>query len=536
MFSSVNTQESGLAEIEASVTTGQSVLPVRVTDTGDDHHIIEFTPNTSGQHRLNVTFGGHPIPGSPLIYDVSNESSSGSSSNGTRNIATRASGNGLEVAHRAKEATFVVFCPTAPNVQIERVDDAGDRIEPRVKSMGGRSNEWKVSYTLLAVGTYEIRASCPNRGPLPGSPWTVSCVDASKVTPVGGWGSHLDQEGRLVLPARFVFDTAQAGPGELVCTVDGRELSVNKQADGKSNLFIPVDGLPAGEYNFDLSYSGVPLSQSPRSAYVSQQQQTAHEKVSLTGRGLAAAQAGEVAQFTIDATEAPLGRPEVILIYQDNTMVAVSITQPRPNEAIWQASYTPLRNVEGPLTLTVKWNGRVVKGCPLTVAVGSSVDASKVLCSGEGLSNGVVGREIRSWIDTRRAGPGELSAHCTGPRKVAYCELYDHGDATFTLNVKPQEPGRHALTIKYGGQHVTGSPFALKVAGAPDASKVRVYGPGIEHGVLATFQSRFICDTRGAGAGQLTVRVRGPKGAFRVEMQRESQKDRTILCKVKIHI
>lgn len=79
-----------------------------------------------------------------------------------------------------------------------------------------------------------------------------------------------------------------------------------------------------------------------------------------------------------------------------------------------------------------------------------------------------------------------------------------------------------------------GSPFALRVVGAPDASKVRVYGPGIEHGVLATFQSRFICDTRGAGAGQLTVRVRGPKGAFRVEMQRESQKDRTILCKVEL--
>lgn len=65
-----------------------------------------------------------------------------------------------------------------------------------------------------------------------------------------------------------------------------------------------------------------------------------------------------------------------------------------------------------------------------------------------------------------------MTAHCTGPRKVAYCELYDHGDATFTLNVKPQEPGKHLLTIKYGGQHVTGSPFALKVAGAPDASKV----------------------------------------------------------------
>jgi filamin len=102
------------------------------------------------------------------------------------------------------------------------------------------------------------------------------------------------------------------------------------------------------------------------------------------------------------------------------------------------------------------------------------------------------------------------------------------------------------------GELVSGSPFNLRVMGAPDASKVRVHGPGIEHGVLATFQSRFLCDTRGAGAGQLTVRVRGPKGdfkfvhllrqfcnilisknigAFRVEMQRENQKDRSIVCK-----
>lgn len=114
---------------------------------------------------------------------------------------------------------------------------------------------------------------------------------------------------------------------------------------------------------------------------------------------------------------------------------------------------------------------------------------------------------------------------------MAYCELYEHGDGTFTLNVKPAEAGRHMLSIQFAGEHVPGSPFVLKVAGTPDPSKVRVYGPGVEPGVLATFQSRFLCDTRGAGAGQLTVRVRGPKGAFRVEMQRESQKDRTILCK-----
>ena len=59
---------------------------------------------------------------------------------------------------------------------------------------------------------------------------------------------------------------------------------------------------------------------------------------------------------------------------------------------------------------------------------------------------------------------------------------------------------------------LAGSPFHIKVSGAPDASKVKVKGPGIEHGILATYRSHFICETRGAGAGQLTVRVRGPKG------------------------
>ena len=29
--------------------------------------------------------------------------------------------------------------------------------------------------------------------------------------------------------------------------------------------------------------------------------------------------------------------------------------------------------------------------------------------------------------------------------------------------------------------------------------KVRVSGPGIEHGVLSTFQSHFVCETKGAG-------------------------------------
>uniref|UniRef100_A0A1I8PB52 Calponin-homology (CH) domain-containing protein n=1 Tax=Stomoxys calcitrans TaxID=35570 RepID=A0A1I8PB52_STOCA len=516
---SVRTENAGLAELEAfAVSPTNQNVPVHINEQSEGIYSVEFVPTQPGNYKLTLMYGGETLSSSPYTFTAS--------TNGAR-TDTRAAGNGLEVCHRNKEASFIVYCPVQPNVQIERSDEFGERIEPKIKALG--NNEWRISYTILSVGRYEIRASCPNRGSLPGSPWHISCVESSKVSPVGGWGTLLDHEGRLILPARIVFDVENAGPGELSCTIDGIEIPVDKLPDGKLRLYISGDNMTPGEHDLELTWSGLTIVQCPRSAFVTGQQ--AADKVVLTGRGLAAAQAGEAAHFTIDATDAPAGRPEVILVHQDNTSVPVSLAQPRPNEAIWLGSYTPQKSSSGSLTLSVKWNGRLVKGCPLTVAVGSSMDASKVICSGEGLRHGIVGKDIKSWIDTRRAGPGELTAHCAGPRKVAYCELYDHGDATFTLNIKPQEPGRHVLTIKYGGQNVPGSPFALKVAGAPDASKVRVYGPGIEHGVLATFQSRFICDTRGAGAGQLTVRVRGPKGAFRVEMQRESQKDRTILCK-----
>ena len=122
--------------------------------------------------------------------------------------------------------------------------------------------------------------------------------------------------------------------------------------------------------------------------------------------------------------------------------------EPQGNN-VFRAVYVPTS--PGAYLLNVTWAGRQVKGCPLKVTVASSTDASKVLVTGEGLRGGVVGKDIRSFIDTRRAGPGELTAHCAGPSKVAFCELYDHGDGTFTLNVKPAEQGRHMLTIKYGG-------------------------------------------------------------------------------------
>ena len=104
---------------------------------------------------------------------------------------------------------------------------------------------------------------------------------------------------------------------------------------------------------------------------------------------------------------------------------------------IWEAVYTPSR--PGTYLLNVTWAGRLVKECPLKVMVDPPSNASKVVCSGEGLRSGTMGKEIKCVIDIRAAGHDELSIKCEGPNgKKALSELNDHRDGRFTLYIRPQ--------------------------------------------------------------------------------------------------
>ena len=44
------------------------------------------------------------------------------------------------------------------------------------------------------------------------------------------------------------------------------------------------------------------------------------------------------------------------------------------------------------------------------------------------------------------------------------------------------------------------------------APGIKVYTPGVESRVIQKYESIFIVEVYGAGAGQLSVRIRGPKG------------------------
>lgn len=517
----LNRKNAGYAELDVTVTSplGRH-LPIEVTGMENgEGELIELPqgPTLPGLYSIFITYGGIEIADSPITF-VAQES-----------ILPKLSGTGLSRGVFNEPCSFIIDAKDiygSPEIKIDGPEsDTSFSIE--------KCNDiYKVTYIPLEIGVFDIKILW-NGQEIPNSPFHPHIVNLEKVRLIGGWDHVLDSENRLTMclgeERKFTFDISEAGPGKLTTFSKPKSSTLLEEIPleqtGAYKFRLAFKPKACGDYELFVYFENLLLPKMPIQTVVSENTSDGATVV-LKGHGLAGARVGEETEIIIDGKDAGDGEPEVTLTgVKSDIKVKLNCVGPR----LYKAVYTP--RLPGTYLLNVLWNQKQVKGCPLKISILPSCDAKRVLCTGEGLKGGTIGKEIKAFIDTRRAGPGELSAHCMGPLKAAICELYDQNDGTFTLLLHPQEGGKHTLNIKYGGQHVIGSPFSLKIYSAPDASKVKVVGPGIEHGVLPIYQSHFVCDTRGAGAGQLTVRIRGPKGAFRVEMQRENQKDRTIFCK-----
>lgn len=54
---------------------------------------------------------------------------------------------------------------------------------------------------------------------------------------------------------------------------------------------------------------------------------------------------------------------------------------------------------------------------------------------------------------------------------------------TYEVVYVPMQQGHYVVTVTYGGQHITKSPFKVEV-GPYKESRIRAYGPGLEGGVV----------------------------------------------------
>jgi filamin len=105
----------------------------------------------------------------------------------------------------------------------------------------------------------------------------------------------------------------------------------------------------------------------------------------------------------------------------------------------------------------------------------------------------------------------------------AYPFIEDNGNGSIGVSYQPNERGLHTLDVTLDGDHVQGSPY--KFHSSPlDDGKVHAYGPGLVHGLCGD-PANFLISTRGAGAGDLALAVKGPSKA---EIKSQDNKDGTV--------
>lgn len=496
----VDLTKAGNVSFDVKITSPTGIdVPVNIQ--GHNIKQIHFNPKEYGSYKVSMLIDEKNLIGTPLYINC------------TDAVLPSAHGEGLLHGIEDKPAFFIVDSQGLKGnleVNIEGPQHFTKNVIER--QLDG---SYMVKYTPVEVGLFKIFIKW-NGKEIYGSPFVSNVLNPEKVKIVGGWQSILDHSNCLNLKQyeekTINFDTTDAGPGTLSCSIiaPGNTKLPHTLTNQDSLYTLNFAALYEGEYKIHLFWDNQVVPNTPITA------RTTHlndfNRIEVNGYGIHEAKINQETDFIIDGSRAGdlHSQPEIRFT---GTRCDIDVRLQQISHNVYRCSYVP--QIPGAYLLSIKWNERQVGDSPYKVNVGMNSDPSKVIVSGDGIKMGVIGQDIKALIDTRRAGPGELTAHCMGQQKVAFCEFFDHKDGTFTLFVKPQESGKHVLQIKYNDEHVPGSPFIIKIAGPPDATKVRVFGPGICYGVLNKFKSKFICETKGAGAGQLTVRIRGPKGILK---------------------
>lgn len=178
----------------------------------------------------------------------------------------------------------------------------------------------------------------------------------------------------------------------------------------------------------------------------------------------------------------------------------------------FSCQYIP--SVAGDHKVTIKVNGKEVKGSPFTASVKYATFTDKAVAEGYGLVGGTTDTPSKFIVRlNENAGFTRMRVHILGPSKAEPVEMVEMpGENAIEVTYHPSAPGDYVLRVLWGEAHVKGSPFNVPVTGpiVNDPSKVLVIGDGLKGGNVGQDLTFFVEGQIGAGPGPLAVRMIGP--------------------------
>ncbi|XP_077308129.1 filamin-B isoform X3 [Lithobates pipiens] len=499
----VYTKGAGKAPVDVNFsgpTQGDAVKDFEIIDNYDYSHTVRYTPIQQGKMKVDVNYGGDPIPKSPFTVGVAAPLD-------LSKIKISGLDSRVEVG---KDQEFTVDTKGAGGQgKLDvKLTSPNRKVIPSVIDPVPGKEASTVKYIPKEEGVYNVDVNYDGH-PVPGSPYTVEATLPPDPTKVKAYGPGL-KGGLVGKPAEFTIDTKGAGTGGLGLTVEGpceAKIECSDNGDGTCSVsYLPTT---PGEYFVNILFEETHIPGSPFQAEVEMPFDSS--KVVATGPGLEHGKVGEAGLIHVDCSQAGPGVLTTEAVSDSGSKAEVYIQD--NGDGTHSVSYTPL--FAGMYTLSMKYGGEKVPKFPARVKIDPAVDTSKIEVFGPGVEGDGVFREATTnfTVDARpltRTGGNHIKTKITNPSGGATdCLIKDKGDGTYEVEYTPFEKGTHSVKVTYDDEPVPKSPFKVGVTEGCYPSRVKAQGPGLQE-ALTNKPNAFSVITRGAGIGGLGITVEGP--------------------------
>nr|WAW84872.1 filamin-like 2 [Halisarca dujardinii] len=491
----VRTKGAGHGDLDVAITgpEGNQIIPDCVTSPYTYDYTYEA--NFPGIYTVDATYANQHIPGSPYRVAI------------TDTNKVRITGPGMKGEFLPIEGPLEYFIDAreagpgkvACSVQGPMRPDDYDQSAPKITDNG--DGTFLINYTPVDAGRLKMNATFAEAA-IPETPVKLHVYDASQVVAEGKGLDDGNISGEITT---FGVDMRKGGEGRLAVSIDGPSRTPVTIKDQANNMvkceYIP---LVPGEYNVSILWEGDHIPSSP--FHIRVRPAIDPSAVVCYGEGVE----GENlftdmwAEFHIDFKKAGKGELQVRV---NGPGGGEELNTEDVEKGLRKARYYIDPDEAGEYTTEVLFADQPVPGSPFKVFANWRTDPSKVKAYGPGLEGGLAGEWVDFTINMSKAGNGSLDVSIEGPSE-SEANVDDRGDGTAVVKYNPFEPGEYTVNVSFANESIPGSPFNPVFLPPADASKVKVFGPGIQlYGVKVGDSGDFTVDTSEAGLGALDVYV-----------------------------
>ncbi|GAA48860.1 filamin-C [Clonorchis sinensis] len=495
-----------------SIVTNGAVPSVTSLASGDvsDTGLLSCTyePYLVGPHNIHVMFAGVEVDNSPFVIqsvptgradlcsieDPISEIVAIETENVIR-VNTAKGGTGRLTCQVVQPATKPGVSATLLPVESEENKDGVVSVYYTPKQLGELCVELRFGGQLIPGGEFTQKVS-------------IGCSLYSRILSSGTLQKATSQfrsvEFRLPAPR---------GDADVECMVvrpSGTQQHVTPTINPDDTITIMYDPVEQGMHELHVngitrakpgdmrsSTVAMPLQGSPYRFFVDL---VATGHITAYGPGLSHGVTNQPAEFTINTKDA--GGGGLSLSVEGPSKAEIKCDE--NDDGTCTVRYYP--SAPGDYHVAIKFQDQHISGSPfLAKIIGDTYTRAQVNL---GATSDIALEALGDDISTLTANVRSVSG------REEPCVLKRLPNNRLGISFTPKEIGEHLISVYQGGEHITNSPFRIRISEKEigDPRRVRVTGPGLMSGV-ANQPNHFTVDTRDAGYAGLSLSIEGPSKA-----------------------